>query len=83
VVKIQDLGKKSRKGRLHRSFGTRQIADHVDKRFVHFGIAKSDFPKERRAPLCGGPADVISGIGISGIPWTKCLCISALRCLKP
>jgi hypothetical protein len=43
--------------------GDRHFVSPGDKEDLHFGITKSDFLKERRAPLCGGQLTSYRGSG--------------------
>jgi hypothetical protein len=63
---------KSRQEVVHRHYSHRDIGDPGDKKFGHFGFAKSKTPTRRRkAPLCGGQLSTWRRIGIRGIdnPW--------------
>jgi len=74
----------SRQGFIHRHYSHRDIGDPGDKKFGHFGFAKSKTPTRRRkAPLCGGQLSTWWRIGIRGIDSPVDKCFLTFETLNP
>jgi hypothetical protein len=65
VEEIRAFGRFPERKVVHRHYGNREIGNPVDKKSIHFGIAKSEIPIRRKAPLCGGQLTSYRDIGDS------------------
>jgi hypothetical protein len=54
VEEIRAFGRFPERKAIYRHYGNREIGNPMDKRSIHFGIAKSGIQIRRKAPLCGG-----------------------------
>jgi len=62
MEEIRAFGRFPERKFIHRHYGNQEIGNPVDKKSIHFGIAKFEISIRRKAPFCGGQLTSYWGI---------------------